>query len=345
MKKILLGAFALFAALAVNAQVEIITLNSEDVGVIPKDDEAGIEEVDQELAGGTIIGGEDSSIPVTVKYTDTYKPVSISYGLNINDEDIEKAKGLQGSTNGGGSSATGSTDSSYPSEGCIYSVTPASDGYLYFIHKASYNKKYIVFEMRDRIPYYFSMYDATNDVYGEYNLFNGYTDVNAADDAGSNIGNVASYWNEEYSEWIINENYPIQWPEYYDTNLAAATSGGVSVIAFPVIGEYEYLCYATGSKMSLGYVLYSPDDDVTITTSPTSDESVTIYKSGTVAALASGSGEDNSGEGSGEEGSEGISNVTINLDSTGAIYNIAGQRLSTMGKGINVVNGQKILVK
>ncbi len=332
MKKILLGAFALFAAMAVNAQVEIVALDADGYGVTSD----GLE-----IPAGTIIGGEDSSIPVTVKYTDIYKPTSVSYGLNINGEDIEKASGFQGSVNGGnGNSAGGSNNTVLPADGCVYSVTPASDGYLYFIHKGSYNKKYIVFEMQDRIPYYFSLY-GTNKTsgeyyYGEYNLFNGYTDVNANDD-NNNIGNVASYWNEEYSEWIINEDYPIQFPYVYDTNLKSADNGGVSVIAFPVIGEYEYLCYATGSKMSLGYVLYSPDDDVTITTSPTSEEEtwdpVTIYAAGTVAALA----------GSSETG---ISNITVApTTADGTIYNVSGQRLSTLGKGINIVSGKKILVK
>ncbi|MCD8290282.1 MAG: hypothetical protein LUC91_02130, partial [Prevotella sp.] len=328
MKKILLGAFALFAAMTVNAQ-EIIAINADEVAQLQQDDGT--------ILGGTEIGATEN-LSLTVKFTDTYKSNALKYGLSMNGEDIEDGYGIQGSTNGAANGKEGQNSTVSPIDGCIYAVTPEKDGYVYFIHKPSYNKNYIVFEATDRIPYFFSMYDPTANVYGEYNLSYGYTDSE---------GNVASYWNDEYSEWILNEDYPILRPEDYDTGLASAPSSScIGVIAFPVIGGqgYEYLCYATGSKISLGYVIFSEEDNITITTSHWVDSDknqidfdspVTIYEPGK-APSNSGSTDE---EGSGEEGSEGINNVTINLDSTGAIYNIAGQRLSTMGKGINVVNG------
>ena len=39
----------------------------------------------------------------------------------------------------------------------------------------------------------------------------------------------------------------------------------------------------------------------------------------------------------------GISNVEVNDNFNGAIYNIAGQRLQKMQKGINIINGKKVL--
>lgn len=39
----------------------------------------------------------------------------------------------------------------------------------------------------------------------------------------------------------------------------------------------------------------------------------------------------------------GISDVNVNLNEDNAIYNIAGQRLQKMQKGINIVNGKKVL--
>ena len=39
----------------------------------------------------------------------------------------------------------------------------------------------------------------------------------------------------------------------------------------------------------------------------------------------------------------GISNLDVNVNLNGAIYNVAGQRLGKMQKGINIVNGKKIL--
>ena len=39
----------------------------------------------------------------------------------------------------------------------------------------------------------------------------------------------------------------------------------------------------------------------------------------------------------------GISNVDANLNANDAIYNIAGQRVQKMQKGINIINGKKVL--
>ncbi len=316
MKKILLGAFALFTAMAVNAQ-EIAIINEDDA--VATSDGASLE------AGDVVGQSEDGVLQVYVKLADTFKSNSVSYGLTINDVEVPSA-GMQGTTNGPGTAAS---DGTYPTTGCIYAVTAPADGYLYFIHKPSYNKNYVVFEEQDRIPYKFTMYDTAAGIYGEYNLSNGYVDVVSNAD-GTNLGNVASYYNSDYSEWMITEGYPIQQAQYYDVAIQSATNGGVGVIAFPVVEGLEYLCFATGSKMSLGYVVYSATDDITvISTDPSGDgawENEQIYPlRGT---------------------NTGISNITVApTTADGAIYNVSGQRLSTLGKGINIVNGQKILVK
>ena len=44
-----------------------------------------------------------------------------------------------------------------------------------------------------------------------------------------------------------------------------------------------------------------------------------------------------------EDDATGINNVNANLNLDEAIYNLAGQRLSKMQKGINIINGKKIL--
>ncbi|MBO7137184.1 MAG: hypothetical protein J6V92_01810, partial [Bacteroidaceae bacterium] len=45
----------------------------------------------------------------------------------------------------------------------------------------------------------------------------------------------------------------------------------------------------------------------------------------------------------GEDDPTAIENVNVNVDLNEAIYNIAGQRMNKMQKGINIVNGKKIL--
>ncbi len=323
MKKILLGAFALFAVMAVNAQVEVIPVDADAFGLTE----------DTELAKPTqIASSESGDVTVWLPITGSYKPTSLSYGLNVAGEDVEKVNGFTGSSSNPQPSGDILTGYAYPTEGeGIYAISPENDGYIYAIHKATYNKNYVVFEEQDRIPYYLSYYDSTNALFGEYNLFYGFTDVNAADD-GSNVGAVASYWDDDLSEWMMTVGYKIQCPYIYDPNLTNAANG-VSVIAFPVIGGLDYTILGTGTKMSLGYVIYSPTDDITITTNPTSEDEtwgpVTIYAPGQLPVAGAG-----------------INNVTINLDSNdGKIYNISGQRLSSATKGINIVNGQKILVK
>ena len=45
-----------------------------------------------------------------------------------------------------------------------------------------------------------------------------------------------------------------------------------------------------------------------------------------------------------EDGTTGIDNVNVNANlNEGAIYNIAGQRINKLQKGINIVGGKKIL--
>jgi hypothetical protein len=46
-----------------------------------------------------------------------------------------------------------------------------------------------------------------------------------------------------------------------------------------------------------------------------------------------------------EDDPDGINDVNVNLDDDESIYNVAGQRLGRMQKGINIVNGKKIFVK
>ncbi|MBO7136932.1 MAG: hypothetical protein J6V92_00500, partial [Bacteroidaceae bacterium] len=44
-----------------------------------------------------------------------------------------------------------------------------------------------------------------------------------------------------------------------------------------------------------------------------------------------------------DDNATGLNNVDANVNLNEAIYNLAGQRLSKMQKGINIVNGKKIL--
>ena len=46
-----------------------------------------------------------------------------------------------------------------------------------------------------------------------------------------------------------------------------------------------------------------------------------------------------------DDDADGISNLNENVNENAAIYNVAGQRLQKMQKGINIVGGKKVLIK
>ena len=46
-----------------------------------------------------------------------------------------------------------------------------------------------------------------------------------------------------------------------------------------------------------------------------------------------------------ENATAGIADVKANVEANGVIYNLAGQRMAKLQKGLNIVNGKKLLVK
>ncbi len=308
MKKFLLAAFALCAAMSMNAQNVVIGLIDSEV-LYNYEENADGKFV---LPAGTVLGTSDIT-DCSNLYEDAFGTSSLSYGLVVNGEEVDKVTAVQGNTNGPSTAA--GADGVYPESGCIYKFHPNADGYMYIIHKGSYNKNYVVFEDRDRLPYYFSMYDSSNDVFGSFNLYN---------------VDGATYHNDQFDEDLIASGYAILTPQDYDPALAAATSGGVSVIMFPVIADVDYLAFATGSKMTLGYFIYS-DTPIEIRSARTTDEvsyDVVLCDAGSL----------------GEAGIEGIeATKTIVLD--GNTFNIAGQRVSKDTKGIVIQDGKKYVNK
>ena len=114
MKKFLLSAAAVFAALSMNAQ-EVCTFNADNA--LGLDSENGTA-----LTAGTVIG-ETESIVATIGADDTYKPQSAKFTVN----GTEIAGGLQGGTN------PKDADGGVPATTL---VEPASGAYLVFEAKA-----------------------------------------------------------------------------------------------------------------------------------------------------------------------------------------------------------------
>ena len=261
MKKILLSAAAVFAAMSLNAQ-EICTFNPDNVLNLDADNGSA-------LTAGTIIG-ETESIVATVGADDSYKPQDVASIIN----GVESKGGLQGSTNP--KDADGGTPSStlvQPASGAYLQFEAKADGFLYVIHKASSNKAYTVFEEGSAIGYTFAafgnkeplpeVYQFTIEGGGEYNYLSE-TDRTKIDFAEQ--------------EWLKVNN-----PEFYEANWAAQDDGttkwtnvsanGLGVIKFAVAKDCKYIVNANGSKITAGGFVFSKEDNVLIQSGE-----VVIYK-------------------------------------------------------------------
>ena len=261
MKKILLSAAAVFAAMSLNAQ-EICTFNPDNVMNLDADNGSA-------LTAGTIIG-ETESIVATVGADDSYKPQDVASIIN----GAESKGGLQGSTNP--KDADGGTPSStliQPASGAYLQFEAKADGFLYVIHKASSNKAYTVFEEGSAIGYTFAafgnkeplpeVYQFTIEGGGEYNYISetDRTKIDFAEQEWLKVNNPELY----EANWVAQDDGTTKW-----TNVSA---NGLGVIKFAVAKDCKYIVNANGSKITAGGFVFSKEDNVLIQSGD-----VVIYK-------------------------------------------------------------------
>ena len=261
MKKILLSAAAVFAAMSLNAQ-EICTFNPDNVLNLDADNGSA-------LTAGTIIG-ETESIVATVGADDSYKPQYVASIIN----GAESKGGLQGSTNP--KDADGGTPSStlvQPASGAYLQFEAKADGFLYVIHKASSNKAYTVFEEGSAIGYTFAafgnkeplpeVYQFTIEGGGEYNYLSetDRTKIDFAEQEWLKVNNPEFY----EANWVAQDDGTTKW-----TNVSA---NGLGVIKFAVAKDCKYIVNANGSKITAGGFVFSKEDNVLIQSGD-----VVIYK-------------------------------------------------------------------
>ena len=261
MKKILLSAAAVFAAMSLNAQ-EICTFNPDNVMNLDADNGSA-------LTAGTIIG-ETESIVATVGADDSYKPQDVASVIN----GAESKGGLQGSTNP--KDADGGTPSStliQPASGAYLQFEAKADGFLYVIHKASSNKAYTVFEEGSAIGYTFAafgnkeplpeVYQFTIEGGGEYNYISetDRTKIDFAEQEWLKVNNPEFY----EANWVAQDDGTTKW-----TNVSA---NGLGVIKFAVAKDCKYIVNANGSKITAGGFVFSKEDNVLIQSGD-----VVIYK-------------------------------------------------------------------
>lgn len=313
MKKILLSAVALVAAMSVNAQ-EFCSFNEENADFAA----LGLTTDKASKAGGTVIG-KTASITAAIGATDDYKLVGCN-GVNCGENLIKG--GLQGNANP--KDANGDTPSNSlgaPAAGAYLEFAATDDGWLYVIHKASSNKAYTVFENGNALGYTFAAIgDASTDLGAVY----GYTIKGGGEFNYLADGGVTSV---EYPEQII-----CRAKGTYDSHLDGEGKwqnigkSGMGVLKFQVFKGCKYAVNANGSKITCSGFIFDKDGKATLTTK-VDDVDVTFLENGEVPASAAG-----------------ISNIKAEKVN-GVVYNIAGQKITASYKGIAIQNGKKVVLK
>lgn len=288
-----------------------------------------------EVSAGSVFGTV-GDITITAGADDSYKLVSLgspkvnaalSYTkISFDGTVLDLAQsgcvetdnnGIQGNTNpkdvNGGSPANTLL---VPETGAFFVATVSGTtgespvGYLYVIHKATYNKQYCVFEGSSAIAYELAM---------------GVSDETSSESTYPTETLYYDFYDQcdEYG-YLIADSFPSGIQTVVSITGSSATSNGLSYISFPVYGGLTYTFSASGSKMSALGVLFSETEISNI---------VLLDESETYELVLKG-------------GSTPISNIKADEESyDGPIYNLAGQKVSENTKGLLIKNGKLILNK
>lgn len=236
MKKILLSAVALVAAMSANAQV--FQMDGEAHGLTSE-----LSTVAADYAWGAIDGALDIYNPFETSHklvdckNDDYNKVV------IDGNEILTKNGVQGNDNPKDEDGTGVGASlKAPVGGAVIGLTAQADGWVYIISKLSTNKQYVVFEEGTPVGYKIAMENASVD---------------------GNVINVEFEGVGELNE-LTKENYPDGLPwviRKYTGNPEAESAGnGLGVFYFPVYAGCKYLASASGSKISWSGIYFSASE-------------------------------------------------------------------------------------
>ncbi|MBR5749215.1 MAG: hypothetical protein IKY01_10590 [Prevotella sp.] len=286
MKKILLSAVALVAAMSVNAQViqvdgkSFVNDTKEGAFVDEKD------KLNVPIEAGVEFGSIDA-LTVSNAFTTNHQNVDCKNNnftkVVIDGNEVLAANGLQGQDNPKDADGGNSALTLKPAvQGAVLKIDAKKNGWVYIVAKLSTNKQYMVFEEGLPIGYKIAMENADERIPGGViNLeikgegeYNNIPESVAQQNGGTGIG------------WVIRE---------FLGDAEATTAGnGLGVFYFPVAEGCTYLAHATGSKISWSGIYFSE----------TEAKSVTVEGEGISKTLV--------GEGSGSEEPAGPQEVTVN---------------------------------
>jgi hypothetical protein len=266
MKKILLSAAAIFAAMSMNAQ-ELCSFN--------QDNSLGLADDGTALTAGTVIG-ETASIVAKIGADDTYKKQEATFTIG----DGIVFGGLQGGTNPkDADTGVPATTLKQPASGAFLLFEAKADGFLYVLHKASSNKAYTVFEEGTCISYTFA---AIGDASTELGAVYQYTLPYVVENEQFVVKESVEWAEQEFLKATNPEAYAAHWKEetaddgtVKKTWDPAIKVNGLGVIKFPVYKDCKYIVNANGSKITAAGFAFSTEDNLTIMS-----DDVVIYGAG-----------------------------------------------------------------
>ena len=243
MKKILLSALALVAAMSVNAQVFKVSAEANGIGSDAVDVEAG-------KAWGSIEGVIDISNPFATQHKAVDCKNNDFNKVVIDGTEVETKDGVQGQDNpkdaDGGNSAVTFKEAT---GGAVIQIDAKKNGWVYIVAKLSTNKQYIVFEEGAPIGYKIAMENTDERVKG-------------------GVLNLEIKGEGEYNNLTLDK-YPngLMWVirEYLGDAEAATAGNGLGVFYFPVAEGCKYYAHATGSKISWSGIYFSETEAKTVT--------------------------------------------------------------------------------
>ena len=232
MKKILLSAVALVAAMSMNAQV--FQVNGEAQGLTSDL---------SDVAAGKVWGAIDGAVDITNAFATQHKLVDCKNNdyikVLIDGNEILTSGGVQGNDNPKDADGGNPALTLKPAvSGAVIQLDAKKDGWIYIVAKLSTNKQYMVFEEGAAMGYKIAM------------------EVNDSRIASS-VLNLEIKGEGEFN--YIPEGRQVQWVirEYLNDVEATTAGNGLGVLYFPVAKDCKYLAHATGSKISWSGVYFS----------------------------------------------------------------------------------------
>ena len=239
MKKILLSAVALVAAMSMNAQV--FQMNGEA---------QGLSSDLSDVAAGESWGAIDGAVDISNAFATQHKVVDCKNNdyikVLIDGNEILTSGGVQGNDNPKDADGGNPALTLKPAvSGAVIQLDAKKDGWIYIVAKLSTNKQYMVFEEGSPIGYKIAM--------------------EVKDDRiSSSVLNLEIKGEGEFN--YIPEGRQVQWVirEYLNDAEATTAGNGLGVLYFPVAKDCKYLAHATGSKISWSGIYFSENEAASI---------------------------------------------------------------------------------